>query len=1008
MTKSGNRGWPWIQPPPTSPTGESSSSDRKENMKAAKFGKPRSGEKRFSSSSQTTAKTNISESTLSSKGSPEVREIKWTLLPPSHDIKSRSSTSSSSSRSPSRKMETIESSDTSPDAEEALRQNLELGLDALFPTGSTKPTRSGNSSGSGSPRIPEDDEDSSENDAHIPMLVGDTWTESTKHLTITEETTPVVLPGKGSPPLLMTGGEPTQEQIAPSKNDTTKVVSMVGPVPQYEKTHRMLMPSPLPSPQGSFRLDKRRAPAKQFRPSHDSDTEDEQAREARRKKREETEVQRLVHMAKQQQTFAAAWFAASQGDEVKQFSLPPMSRRPPMTPLNGPVSKSSRRKGKGKKKSKKKRKGDGPIDCDSGASYTGEDDESTIDGNSSVSSNTSSKMGRMVGALMAPGFSRKNESDDDSTVSGSFAAAAAPRRKSGKQNSSLPEGDLEMGRIPPNGSSSVGGTKGSDSTGTFLGRKVSRLTCIIIAFVAVCLLSSLAFVAVFLVDSNKDDKNNANAISRSDTSIPTLVPTGPTTSPTFSSQPTQPSESPSLLPSGMPSIRPTDTPSLRPSTYPSALPSVTPSFAPSISLMPSSAPSSAPTTVYNTLEYSQVGPTLASNQPQNQIGNQFGYHLGMSKDGTRIIVGSPNHLNDNGGQVGQVQVYQSMGTPASWVPLGQALEGRNGTDQFGFRVAFNDAGTLLAVSDPRRWGPNGRKSGAARVFGLDQNNEWVQVGQELVGKAANDVFGVSLDLSGDGTTLAVGTNIHQGPSGKFSGAIWIYRLDSSGKVWEQVGQSLYGTDLFDYFGWDVSLSTDGSTLAVGAPRNTKNGGYVRVFDLFDPTEWKQRGLDLLSNFGINKADDKFGSSVSLSSDGNRVAIGAIWKEGDGTAPRNAGTAQIFQFAGTTWSQMGNSIVGLGESDLLGASVSLSSDGTVLAVGSPGHATNGVKSGLVRVYTFFAEYNSWEGTQAILGEEANDSFGLAVSLSGDGKYVAAGAPSSNKGIGSVRLFQKPST
>lgn len=354
--------------------------------------------------------------------------------------------------------------------------------------------------------------------------------------------------------------------------------------------------------------------------------------------------------------------------------------------------------------------------------------------------------------------------------------------------------------------------------------------------------------------------------------------------------------------------------------------------------------------------------------------------------------------------MGQVQVYQSIGNPASWVPLGQALEGRNGTDQFGFRVAFNDAGTLLAVSDPRRWGPNGRKSGTARVFGLDQNNEWVQVGQELVGKAQNDVFGVSLDLSGDGTTLAVGTNMHDGADVGFSGGIWVYRLDSSGQVWEQVGQSLYGTDFFDYFGWDVSLSTDGNTLAAGAPR----GGYVRVFDLFDPIEWKQRGLDLVSNFGIDKRDDKFGSSVSLSSDGNRLAIGAIWKEGDGTAPRNAGTTQIFQFTGSTWTQMGNSIVGLGEDDILGASISLSSDGTILAVGSPGHATNGVKSGLVRVYTFFAEYNSWEGTLALLGNEDNASFGFAVSLSGDGQYVAVGAPSSLKGIGSVRLYQKPST
>eukprot|EP00978_Attheya_sp_CCMP212_P020048 scaffold56984_cov39-Attheya_sp.AAC.2 len=155
--------------------------------------------------------------------------------------------SSSFSRSPSRKKEHIESY-TLPDTEEALRQNLELGVDSLFPTGSTKLTQSGNISGSGSPRISEDGEDNSENDPHISMLVeGITLTESTKHLTITEEATPVVLPvGKGSPPLLMTGGEPTQEQIrfnGKLPSAPSKVVSMVGRVSQYEKTHRMLMPS---------------------------------------------------------------------------------------------------------------------------------------------------------------------------------------------------------------------------------------------------------------------------------------------------------------------------------------------------------------------------------------------------------------------------------------------------------------------------------------------------------------------------------------------------------------------------------------------------------------------------------------------------------------------------------------------------------------------------------------------------------------------------------------------
>ena len=77
----------------------------------------------------------------------------------------------------------------------------------------------------------------------------------------------------------------------------------------------------------------------------------------------------------------------------------------------------------------------------------------------------------------------------------------------------------------------------------------------------------------------------------------------------------------------------------------------------------------------------------------------------------------------------------------------------------------------------------------------------------------------------------------------------------------------------------------------------------------------------------------FGTSVSLSSDGTRVAIGAPDNDGGGS---NSGHVRIYDWNGTAWAQAGSDIDGEAAGDLFGTSVSLSSDGTRVAIGA---ATN---------------------------------------------------------------------
>jgi hypothetical protein len=151
-----------------------------------------------------------------------------------------------------------------------------------------------------------------------------------------------------------------------------------------------------------------------------------------------------------------------------------------------------------------------------------------------------------------------------------------------------------------------------------------------------------------------------------------------------------------------------------------------------------------------------------------------------------------------------------------------------------------------------------------------------------------------------------------------------------------------------HFGTSVSLSSDAKTVAIGAPRNHGNGdesGNVRIFQWTESTStWTQVGADI---DGEASGDDS-GYSVSLSSDGKTVAIGARDNDGNGY---DSGHVRIFQWleSASTWTQVGADIDGEAASDWSGDSVSLSSDGKTVAIGAPLNDGNGSASGHVRIF-----------------------------------------------------------
>jgi hypothetical protein len=166
----------------------------------------------------------------------------------------------------------------------------------------------------------------------------------------------------------------------------------------------------------------------------------------------------------------------------------------------------------------------------------------------------------------------------------------------------------------------------------------------------------------------------------------------------------------------------------------------------------------------------------------------------------------------------------------------------------------------------------------------------------------------------------------------------------TGTSWVPMGGELSGTNHLDSFGKSVALSGGGNRLAVGAPYGDSGGtdrGYVRVYD-WNGSAWSQVGGDIT---GLNNYDYA-GWSVDISIDGSRVVVGLRGADGNGS---NSGTSRVYDWSGTAWQQVGNDIDGAASNDYSGSHVAISGDGTRVCIGAPGNDDAGTDAGHVRVF-----------------------------------------------------------
>lgn len=389
---------------------------------------------------------------------------------------------------------------------------------------------------------------------------------------------------------------------------------------------------------------------------------------------------------------------------------------------------------------------------------------------------------------------------------------------------------------------------------------------------------------------------------------------------------------------------------------------------------------------------------------QTQLGNsingeftsdQSGHSVSISGDGNTIAIGAERN-DANGTSSGHVRIYEN--TNGVWSKIGNDIDGGLVNERLGWSVSLSDNGNIVAI------GSVGSASFTGHVSIYENiNGTWTQIGNNIVGEAIDNNFGISVSLSANGNIVAIGGERNDGANGAKSGHVRIY--ENNNGTWSQIGSDIDGEAASNSFGFSVSLSSDGTVVAAGATQNSTNGstsGHVRVYENNNGT-WTQIG----GNINGEAANDRSGYSVSLSSDGTIVAIGALFNDGNGS---NSGHVRVYENISGVWTQIGDDIDGDATGDVFGASVSLSSDGRILAVGAP-IANN--SRGYVNMYERINNPSGSTPAQiwtqignSVLGEAQGDSSGTSVSISSDGSRVAIGAIGNDvngNNSGHVRIY-----
>ncbi len=380
--------------------------------------------------------------------------------------------------------------------------------------------------------------------------------------------------------------------------------------------------------------------------------------------------------------------------------------------------------------------------------------------------------------------------------------------------------------------------------------------------------------------------------------------------------------------------------------------------------------------------------------------DRFGFSVALSADGSTALVGARR----DAGLQGAAWIFTRSG--GAWTQQGPKLDGSEqvvseacrtetaGEEAecgFGRSVALSGDGNTAVIGAPA----DNSNRGAVWIF-TRSGSTWSQQGRKLVAgdETTEARVGVSVALSGEGNTVAIGGPVNEA----HRGAAWVFTRSGSG--WTQQGGRLTGGEGSgeSAFGQAVSLSGDGATMLVGGPGDETRIGAAWVF-VRAGAGWAQQGAKIVA--GQESGEGRFGSSVALAADGHTALVGARSDEG------GRGAAWAFARSGSAWTPQGSKLTAADESEVaeFGYGVALSGDGGRAVIGGP--RDNG-RTGAA--WSFVRSGSTWSQQGAKLTgleESGKGWFGASVALSTDGATALLGGFHDAAGMGAAWVFHDAS-
>ena len=373
--------------------------------------------------------------------------------------------------------------------------------------------------------------------------------------------------------------------------------------------------------------------------------------------------------------------------------------------------------------------------------------------------------------------------------------------------------------------------------------------------------------------------------------------------------------------------------------------------------------------------------------PNNAM-DYFGGSVALSADGNTALIGADVTTVSSNSSEGMAYIFtringvwSSTPTQTFTDPVGAA------NDLFGESVALSQDGNTALIGAV---GTN-NDAGAAYVY-TRTNGVWSSTPTQSFADptaTANDQFGIRVALSGDGSTAligAIGTTV----SGKsFVGAAYAYSQSSG--IWPSTPTHSFADPIgaTDAFGLSVALSNNGTTALIGASGTSVSGksgaGAAYIFTQTSGV-WSSTPTHTF-NDPLATSGDSFGSSAALSSDGSVALVGAT---SDIAGNSNVGTAYVYAQSGGVWPNAPTQSFTDPKNnadDFFGWSVALSSNGTVALVGAYG--LFGAAYAYIQSNGVWPNTPTNTIVDPVSG--GGHSFGLSVALTSDGSGALIGSP-----------------